>query len=702
MLIQLLFQTCFDKIKENIGYVMDRVYDLLTTNPVGGQLIDVIRKEGMAGAFELMKDYVVTNAAAFAAAALAASPLGGAMAAVFQMIQTAMAMFMSLFDDAILFMLKLSARKALELLETKSIILDKAEHEFIICYNILVSLTAGDPVYEEYLDQLRRAIIELDLGEKDWTLVKNTLSPEDTNIPARFLDRVYDRGKAHIDTARKLITPQTDKNYTSSNWSNGKTKDFFDSLDDDFYIQAGIAVVDPGTAATYGLVREAGKLDLSSTAGLSRETPGRTIKRKAVDNASFILRNVGKPAQQEQMANWGALSTQTKKVASALDGYLDVLARINIQLQIFANSLTRLETELPKLLVKYTAKILERVVLETKSVKEDMAINVNGDKDSIDGPVSKKYTPVIFVLSGLSYVWSARVELIWHETMMIPDQSFKILNLKNEQKEAYNDAVLKLRDLDDIVTPRVTFSARNASENIGTFEAQIGTWLLEAHGALYTFSANDETFEEGRGIIERFSITRARDAEIYSIFDNFIKFQEGADVQMEIYAAQLEETMRAAGVDNLLGSWVSGDFLSVFKMGPETASMIGAALAIFALIQACLDTEDEREELEKTQEKLFALSDLLHIKLDLDLDFNIFKNLQDCIELKGLALNFDLQKFICAVIDQFSDKKTAAGKPEKTIYDKLKAAWHIGTNPGSGLASLISGAGPQATTAVPK
>ena len=694
MIVQLLFDECYKKIKKNIIAVQQKLTDLFSTNPVGGQLVDALRKEGMQGAFNLLKDYVVTNAAAFGAAALAASPIGGLMAAAFEMMQSALAMFISMFDDAILYMLKRAAKKTLEHLERKSIILDKAEKEFIICYNILVALSAGDPVYEEYLDRLRRAIIELDLAEKDWTLVRAVLKPEDPTIPARFLDHINARAKNHINTARQLITPQTDPNYVSKTWSRGVAEkagtQFFDALDDDNYITAGIAVANPYMAATYALVKEAS--DPKNNFGGARKATPRTVAKKTVNNIAFLARNIGAPAQDEQIANWGMLSNQTKKVAKAMSGYLETVAKVNLQLTLFSGGLAKLETELPKFLVKYTAKILDRLLVETKAVKEDMAINVNGRKEDIEGPTRPNYKPIIFVLSGLSYVWSARVELLWHESKLIPDKSFKILNLKIEQKQAFNDAINQLKELDDIVTATTVLPATDGQESIGAFEAQIAAWILEAHGALYTFSVKDETLKAGQSLVERFALTRARDAEIYGILDSFVKFQEGADAQMEIYAKQLEETMKNANADMLLGNWANGDWASFFKLSPDTMSTIGAALAVFAMIQKCREGDEDADDIDDVQEKLFGLSDLLHINLDLDLDFNIFKNLQDCIDLKGLALKFDLQKFICKLTEEFSDKKTPAGQEEKSTFDKIKEAFNVASDPSAGLASIISGA----------
>ena len=701
MLVQLLFDECYTKIQKNIIAVQQKLTTLFSTNPVGGQLVDALKREGMKGAFDLLKDYVVTNAAAFGAAAIAASPLAGTLSAVFEMMQSALAMFIGLFDDAVLFMLKQSAKKALEHLEHKSIILDKAEKEFILCYNILLVLTAGDPVFEEYLDRLRRAIIELDQAEKSWTLVKSNLKPDDSGIPGRFIESAHVRAKSHINRARQLITPQTDPDYVSRTWSRGVAEKagtkFFDALKDDSFLQAGIAVADPYMTATYALVKEAA--DPENNLGGARKATPRTVAKKAVNNVAFLARNIGAPAKEEQIANWGMLSNQTKQVAKAMDGYFDALNKVNTQIRLFSGGLAKLETELPKFLVKYTVKILDRLLVETKGVKEDMAINVNGAKDGIDGPVVPNYKPAVFVLSGLSYVWSSRVELLWQEAKLIPEQSFKILNIKNEQKEAYNETISRLAELDDIVTPNTELPAENAIESIGALEAQMAAWILEAHGALYTFSVKPETIKAGRGLVERFAITRARDAEIYTILNNFIKFQENADAKMELYAKQLEETMKNAKADQLLGGWSSGDWESFFKTNAESMTYVGAALSVFAMIKKCREDDEEAEDLDEVQEKLFGLSDLLHINLDLDLDFNIFKNIQDCVDLKGLALKFDLQKFICQLVEEFSDKKTPAGKEEKSAWDKIKVAFNVATDPTDGVASIASGAKSISTSA---
>ena len=694
MLVQILFDECYKKIQKNIVSVQQKLTELFSTNPVGGKLVDTLRKEGMQGAFDLLKDYVVTNAAAFASAAVAASPAAGVLSAAFEMMQSAMAMFISLFDDAVLYMLKKSAKKALEHLERKSILLDKAEKEFIICYNILVALSAGDPIYEAYLDRLRRAIIELDLAEKDWTLVRSYLKPENPTIPSKFLDDVHIRAQNHVYTARQLITPQTHPDYVSKTWSRGVAEKgaskFFDALSDENYLQAGIAVADPYMAATYSLVKESANPE-NNLGGARKATP-RTVAKKGVNNIAFLARQIGAPAQDEQIANWGMLANQTKKVAESMSGYIETLTRVNLQLTLFAGGLAKLESELPKFLVKYTLKILDRLLVESKAIKEDMAINVNGDRDAIEKPYRPNYRPVVFVLSGLSYVWASRVELLWHESELIPYKSFKILNLKNEQKEVYNDTVRRLSGLDDIVTATTVLPAEDGKELIGALEAQVAAWILEANAALYTFSVKEETLEAGRGLVERFALTRARDAEIYQILDSFIKFQEGADEKMELYGKQLEETMKNAKADWMLGNWAGGDWENFFKMSPDNMSTVGAALAVFAAIQKCREGDENADDLDEVQEKLFGLSDLLHINLDLDLDFNIFKNIQDCIDLKGLARKFDLQKLICKLTEEFSDKKTPAGKAEKSTFDKIKEAFKVATDPGAGMASVLSGA----------
>ena len=68
------------------------------------------------------------------------------------------------------------------------------------------------------------------------------------------------------------------------------------------------------------------------------------------------------------------------------------------------------------------------------------------------------------------------------------------------------------------------------------------------------------------------------------------------------------------------------------------------------------DDPKEKEELVKTQNEIKGLQSLLNVKLDLNLDFNILRNIQDCLRLKSRALDFDFKKYLCGLINPAADQ----------------------------------------------
>lgn len=729
-LVEQLLLQCKNKISDNIDMVLEKLY--ATTFDVDGLLLDLLKEEGRNQAINMLGSYIQQNLYQLGAAALQQAT-GIDLEGAWNFLQMAMANFLTGFDDAKFHLLKNSAKRTIKLLEEKSILLDKVEHEFILYYNILVALTSGDPVYDEYLDRLRRGIQELDLAQADFHQVFSELSrgmdiekdsrsrpkvvtgapnlPSDgtrstgsylkQEEPGQFLDHVYDSGKEHFEIARLLISPKVSTDYISDRISNNKVKDFFDIEDDPTFSKAGVRTIgttvlattvaptlmggaalakemnnpnsglnyyatDPSRITTKGTSVDNLRARLPSEIG--KATP-RVVGRKAVNNVAFLARNVGLPAQDDQIANWSMLSQKAKDVVNAASGYIQLLTEINVQLGLFTGGLVNLEQTIPSFLKNHAIGRLQIIVNEIKALKEEIANNVNGDPEALYGPISDNFTPIIFVISGQANFWVAKMEIIEVMLKSFPEASMKTFQIKNDQKAAFNFAVESLQELDDLVGKDAVLSATDAREDIGSLEGLLAGFIAESHNALYTFSADQELLDDGRGIVERFSLTRQRDSQIYNILGEFMDYNARADEKMEKMAEDLAKFMENSGMSRMYMDFIKGDFVNFFGTSARGANNLAAALAIISFIIDCYSGDvEEQKKMRAIQEEIQGLQSLLNVKLNLDLDLNILRNIQDCLKLKSYAKDFDIKKFLCGLLPY----DPAGGKGAPTFEDLMK------------------------------
>lgn len=753
-LVSALLENCQKKIEENIANVLEKLYS--TTFDVDGLLKDLLDDNARSAAVNMISTYVEQNMYQLGAAALQ-SATGINLEAAWNLLQTAVANFLTGFDDAKFHILKNAAKRTLKLLEEKSVLLDKIEHEFTLYYNILVALSSGDPIYDEYLDRLRQGLIELDLAETDFQQVLSELqrgmdkpvtkqikSPDNAytydylkqESQGTFLRHVYDSGKDHFQLARLLITPEVSRDYISDRIHNRKVKEFFDVGEDPTYAKAGAAVIATTVLPVSGLspllssaalAKEAsnpesglrrytsdpksistGDLSVDGLRGqlpdsIGKATP-RTLARKHVDNYAFLARNIGLPAQDEQIANWGMLGEQAKKVASSMGGYIQQIVQINSQLLLFTSGLINLQQTIPTFLKTMSINRLLVIIKHLKMLKEEIAENVNGDKEALDGPISDTFTPIIFVISGQANFWAAKMDIIDAYLRTFPETAIDTFALKNEQKAAFNSAVEQLKELDDIITPTTVLPAEDGREDAGSLEALLAGFIAETHAALYTFSVDEEVLESGRGIIERFTLTRRRDAEIYTILNDFIEFDAAIDEEMEKMAEDLAKFMEDSGMGKMQLDWINGNFIDFFGTSSRGANNLAAALAVVSLLMDCFDGDPaEQDKFAEVAEEIQGLQALLNVKLNLDLDLNILRNINECLKLKGFALDFDFKKFLCGLIGAPTDGtppkfenlikevkiKLGISEPKSVAGDQVGAAGSVINAAGAAAGSLL-------------
>jgi hypothetical protein len=119
-----------------------------------------------------------------------------------------MASSVMLYNDLMLIFLKQTAKECVKYLDEK--LKYNAEFKELLTklYTLLSSLSAGDPVFDKYLADLRAALVLLDTGTFDIRLVRNTLEASDTFLAERFK-----KGQQSIVDAQVAIRPLKDNKY---------------------------------------------------------------------------------------------------------------------------------------------------------------------------------------------------------------------------------------------------------------------------------------------------------------------------------------------------------------------------------------------------------------------------------------------------------------------------------------------------------
>jgi len=650
---------CLDILKSNIDLAWKKLNDDLSkaTWSLSSPLLASVLKNGFMA---FAKDYAKQNAGKMIGAAIhviakvtGKNPFAGLMAAY----DSLMFMFvgaMAAYNDYLLRLTQELAEAAVNRGNRKLLELQEIRRDFIPLYNVLVRLSlGGDELYDLYVGQLREALRLLYKSERDVELVWNTLQ-----YSGYFLNQRYETAKQDLKDAADLVQPDISPDYYREIHPGNYDEEF-----------------DYPSWKT-----EASRVSGSSSMFSSDKAFGNAVG----DSLSLLARSAGVPATPEQFANMKLVSKLTSQLITTGQGYMLKSFDLNTSLAAFPIALSSLSDSFPDFMIKMLKLQFESFLKDMGEVRKSMASHLNGSERNVFGPEGG-FKPKIPVLSTMSLAWTVQLRLIDGYFESIPVSALSANNLNLAAVNEYKRVVAKLKTYNNVTADGEVILGMTAGvETLTDFEQQMLLFLTSATMAMYTFSIDDEILAVGRRLLQRCDINIRRTQEIIDLMKGWRDYELPGQTILDELHNNIISTADKGGFDKFKQALESGNFTSLLTLDGTNASTIGAALLVISFLSKCFAEEGKpTEELDDARDVLTQDLSLFNFSFDLDLSFNIFQGLADCVKFRGFGKKLDLEALLCKLIkDLVADKKDAASSQWDKLGDSLG---NIGSSIGSSL-----------------
>ena len=610
------FQKCADNIKENLALLQMKLSDPgnLVTFELSGKLVDAAAG-GLGSLASFAGDYIKQNADVILVEALQATGLEDTAQQAFNLANNIMAASIMANNELVMYFVRRLAQNIITLLKDKQELLAELSAKVTELYNLLKILNQGNPVYDPYIAQLRRALLDVRSARTDLILVRNTFVRRDL-----WLSRRFATAKQSIERARDLVTPSA--NNTSINKGVGG-----------------------GTANKTALKTPVNNPLANGTTGSS----GIDVVKAAQIAVIGLFENPPVPSTSEQFQATISIPKVSKQVIDASQGYFEAVTKINALLAAFLAALSQISTGLPAYYKKYILSLFDPLLSRVDTVAGEMANILNGSPTAFAGPAAG-FRPQPLTASVNAFKWGMDLSIILENFKTIPEGALNALSVSQQTVVAYQTAVTNLQKLDDIKMEGVIFRATDAQENTGDLESQLLVFLLEANNAPVSATVRAEVLGVARAVLKRIAITVSRDNQIATILQKFVDTPFELEDTIKKIGEGIFSLLSSAGLDNAQDLLESGEFTKFFKLNSKEATFVGAALASVALLKQCFPDQASRDKLSQIQFELEKDADLLNIQFSIDFDLAIFKNLQDCLRFKSLGASFNIQEAFCGII----------------------------------------------------
>lgn len=642
-----LLKKCKKKMDENYKYVARLWNDpgSVVKFDMSGALVDAA-KGGMGALGSLAEAYLVQNADALvmAAATGAAGKKLGIMKA-FEQFQDMLAMILMLQNAFVFRLMKEVARTTMEEIEKKDAILIKLAERVRELYAALASLVGAENHWDSYLEQLREALREIYSVEKDLNLVYNTL---DKN--GYWLSMKFDKTVTKLEHAKSLITPKknnpavqkiSDGSYKVNQGWGAKTHSL-DSPDPEASQEENDRVRAGNKARRTGIAKafdEMGK--------------GLAIFGEGLSSTGFPF-----PTTDQQWQAMLAIGKTSNFMLLELKSYMGITNKVNGLVESFKFGMEALTDAVPGYIKNYILKLLKQSNNRVTTLRSTMAKTLNGNADAIDGPFSSDWRPSSLQLTVQGFKWVSDINLILQGYKAIPKKMLDRLSLREGPLSVYRGIVARLNDMYPGGASRsVVGKLRMVGgiESLGDLESQILAFALEANNAIISSSVRKEILPLGIAILGRLELGLRADAEIFDMMDEWYNYKMPEDPEMDKMMKDLKDLMGLLGMDRALEALRSGDFKSLLSMKGMMGTFVGSALSILALLEMCDLSYDMKVKLWSLKASLNADMDLLNFSFSIDFNLAIFKNLLECLQLKGLANMLSLKELLCGIVQDIAN-----------------------------------------------
>lgn len=612
---------CFDALQENIRITLEKLAspaDLFNFE-ISGALVDAT-KSVLSGGLDAFHDDFVKETA-IRAAGSAIEGVGALYPDLYENINKSLNTVFNIINFAylaqnnmILFMMKIVARNIINQIESKESRIDKLKDLLTQLYNIMLTARNGDPIYDEYLAQLKAALAELISARANVQLVKSTL--QSSNI---YLSQRYDTAKSQVSSALSKVRP------TNTN-----------------------PLISP-------FLQDGGEVSTDGTLGGAVAGAAEAATRPYAQAGAFLLDTAGVPNSKEQFENLMQIPAITGEIINTMRDYAGTVSSINGMLSAFYVGIAGLETAFYDSLSKYAQEHLQRILNDMDSVQRSM------------GAVLNVRSPNPTKVMTKAFEWTIKLSQTLSLMKILPSAALSKANIAAGEIGMYENTIALLKKLDNVSADGATLFAEDAKENVGLLEQQLLPLLLRANAQMVTLTIQDSVLALNKTLITRMAITKNRDTQIKTILQAFVDYPLAYETELAKAIEGANAILKKAGLNRAADLLATGDLSAFFEMNAKTASYVGAALNAMAFLKDCFDTEEERAKHNGIQSELESDMDLLNIQVGFNLDLRFFQNLEECLRVEGLVKMFDIEEYLCGLAES-----AGLGKAFDAINDVVR------------------------------
>lgn len=637
MIAYYLFEKCKQKLKENVGLVWKKLSDpaSMIDFQASGALADAA-SGGLSGLAAFAEDYLRNNSDALLMSALEATGLEKDFMQAYNLAMNLMALALMANNNLVLKMMQELAFTGMKELKKKDDILIDLADKTKELYVVLASLVQTSNLWDTYYKNLRDALGLVAQVRADVKMVASTFSATDY-----WLAKKFDGTVVKLERARDLITPKKN-NPAIAKISQGSYK-----ITQSFRQSAPDKTKPKGAVASQTVARSKMLNEGFQQMGKGLQYFGAGLG----DNMPF-------PTTEQQWQATVAIGKISKQLFDLMNGYSEATVKCNALISAFQSGLDSIITLMPAFLKKFVLSLLTKTYDRTDVLTKGMAFALNGADEALSGPI-RGFKPNAMIVSGKSFLWIMEINLILQGYKMIPSKQLGALALDRDAVGVYRSCVQQLAAMGDIKSGLAILKMNKAEEELFSLETQMTAFLLEANNAIISSSVRKEILTIGRTILSRLELSLYADNKIYALMELFYYTNINKQDELNKTFDGITKMLGNGGLDRAMGCLVTGDYAKLFNMDARTASYVGNALVVLAMLKKCFKSKAEKDKADDISADLSGDMDLLNISFSINFDLAIFKNLADCLQLNGLAGMFSIQELMCGIAQDIANGNVA-------------------------------------------
>jgi hypothetical protein len=673
---------CADATNENIKLLEEKLADpsSIVDVEVSGALADASSLGDLAS---IAGDYLENNAGGLMVAALGVAGLQNSVLGGLNLFMNLLAQAVSLYNDLILIFLKKLAEQIVSGLNAKIAINTTLIVDLTKLVNAIDSLNKGPQVFDEYLTQLRAALILLDKGRKNIKLTRDTLSAQDL-----FLTKTFRKGRSQVFAAQSLIKPLANNPYLQPTAAS-------------LGLNIGIPTQPQQIANLLAIPKLCKKIiDEASSYGVKTLTVNaqltfyfdglellqtnlpNILKQQIISLFDNVLHNIN----TLQVSMGKTLNGAQGAVLGPVSGFTPVPLKVSVtafkwmlDINLIANALKLIPSDIP--VVSQTSDGIlspaqKNVLTSGKPASQGEFAHVKpGDNVTITGgKFAQKGDYVVMAVLSSSAIKLDRVAyfnapLLAGQTPAPNDVSYSIYRdgalatfaLNQGLVRVYTDSITAIKKKGNRGGTAGKLIANEGQENFAILQIQLVSFMAQILGGLFTTEDRLNLIAEGHALINHCKLSIQQDTEIINILNTFINTPIPLEDLLNQIQAGLIKMLKDLGLDKAADLLQSGDFKSFFNMNGKNATYIGAALEALALLKACFKDPASLNKFTEVENSIKGDQDLLNIKLNLNFNLAIAANIKACTDLTALAALFNQSEFQCFLAGQAGVAAQMAG-----------------------------------------